>query len=101
MPVTREEALQAFDVFSEVLHARKDDVADAMAKHGRFSFERLDGATSRRKMAIGNRIVSKYRRDTGRTGAIDWNKFKDWCNTHWKAILAIKAILTVLMMFCL
>ena len=95
--------IQAFDVFAAVLQKHQAEVcASFSSRHNRrFDFERLDRASDYRKEKLGRRLIAEYRRGTGEVGAIDWKKFEQWCRDHWKLIVGVKIILTVLMLFCL
>jgi hypothetical protein len=95
--------IKAFDVFASVLCQNKQAVCGVFsARHGRrFDFDRLQRASDYRKNKLGSRLLTEYRRGGGEVGAIDWDKFKQWCMDHWKLILTVKIILTVLLLFCL
>jgi len=97
---TQEEALRAVDIFSDVLRENEREVCASFSRRGRvFDFNRLQRASEDRRTKLGTRLLKKYRDDTEDVGAIDWEKFKQWCKDHWKAILAAKIILTIMLLF--
>ena len=99
---TQEEAMRAVDIFSDVLRENEREVCASFSRRGRvFDFNRLHCASEYRRTKLGTRLLAKYRKDTESPGAIDWDGFKQWCKDHWKAIVAAKIILTVLLLFCL
>lgn len=97
------DATRAFDIFAGVLRQNKTAVRATFSRRHkrRFDFDRLDRASNYRKIKLGDRLLAKYREDTGAVGKIDFDKFKQWCLDHWKLILTVKVILTVLFLFCL
>ncbi len=102
------DALQAFDVFTSLLAENKQAVTAIELKYcqinrraGRFSYERLQNMRASGKTRLGNHLIAKYRKDEGIKGAIDWDKFNQWCRDHWRTIVVAKVILTILFLFCL
>jgi hypothetical protein len=41
---------------------------------------RMWSRKNRTRIKLGNRLIGRYRHDTGAVGAIDWDAFRDWLN---------------------
>ncbi|MCE5268516.1 MAG: hypothetical protein LLG00_11590 [Planctomycetaceae bacterium] len=96
------DCIKAFGFFSDALRTNRGEVEKCFSSHGRrFDFARLSRATTYRKVKLGGRLLAEYRRNTGEVGAIDWKRFQAWCLDHWKLVVGVKVVLTLLFLFCL
>lgn len=105
MKDTATDAQKAFDIFADTLANNPEAVAaingQSKRRKRRFDLQRMQDAEPEYQQQLGHAILRAYRRNTKAAGAIDWGKLKQWCMDHWKLILGIKIVLTILFLFCL
>lgn len=56
----------------------------------------LRAAPAGRRRIVGRHVLQKYRRQTGRSGRIDWEKFHQWLKDHMAELTLAKVILSVI-----
>ena len=72
------------------LRTRKGEMSSRSAAR------KLRAAPLQKRRRVGERLLVRYRKDTGCQGAIDWSKFHKWLKEHMGELTFLKIILSVI-----